>query len=52
MGRVLTADAMYTHDTFDPPDEVALRAFETAAPTPECISFTMPAKRIPALRFE
>jgi alpha-N-arabinofuranosidase len=49
MGRVLTADTIDAHNTFDDPERVAPVAFDDLTHTPNSLQFALPARSIVAL---
>ena len=55
-GRVLTADAMQAHNTFDAPDAVSPKPFAGAVfngnGDGDEVSFTLPAKALVSLTFK
>jgi alpha-N-arabinofuranosidase len=51
-GRVLTAETMQAHNTFDKPEVVKPAAFDGAKPTADGFSATLPAKSVVVLTLE
>ena len=51
-GRVLTADAMTAHNTFDAPDAVAPAPFDAPRLDGETLTVTLPPKSVVTLRLE
>jgi alpha-N-arabinofuranosidase len=51
-GRVLTAEAMNAHNTFDEPERVSPQPFAAAALSGDCLDVTLPAKSVAALQIE
>jgi len=48
-GRVLTADALNTHNTFDNPDAIAPKPFDDAKLNGDTLTVTLPAKSVVVL---
>jgi alpha-N-arabinofuranosidase len=51
-GRVLTAEVMNAHNTFDGPEQVTAQPFAAAALSGDSLQVTLPAKSVTALQIE